>query len=251
MVIDYVATFIIFFAVIDPVGTVPVFIAATQGYDAKAKTKIALVSSAVAALILLFFAVAGELILTAMSIPLSAFQIAGGVVLFLFALSMIFGESKPEEETRLAEAQHETAIFPPAVPSIAGPGAMLAAVLMTENAKVEIWQQVQIAGVMVSVVFLTMASGIHRLIDNAGARRDKQYACRDHWEFRFVCEPGHISSARGGAEVPRIIDPVTMPAVMFHVRRVRAVLRTADTGIGSNQNRRSLSLAVCVKTAWV
>ena len=43
------------------------------------------------------------------------------ILLFLFALSMIFGESKPEEETRLAEAQHETAIFPLAVPSIAGP----------------------------------------------------------------------------------------------------------------------------------
>lgn len=172
--IDYVATFIIFFAVIDPVGTVPVFIAATRGYDTKAKRKIALVSSTVAALILLFFVVAGELILTAMSIPLSAFQIAGGIVLFLFALSMIFGESKPEEETRLAEAHHETAIFPLAVPSIAGPGAMLAAVLLTENAKVEFWQQVQIAGVMVLVVLLTMvlmlmASGIHRLIGNAGA----------------------------------------------------------------------------------
>ncbi|MBK8973401.1 MAG: MarC family protein [Hahellaceae bacterium] len=172
--IDFVATFIVFFAVIDPVGTVPVFIAVTQGFDTKAKRKIALISSAVAALVLLFFVAVGELILTAMSIPLSAFQIAGGIVLFLFALSMIFGESKPEEETRLAEKHHETAFFPLAVPSIAGPGAMLAAVLMTENAKVEIGQQVQIAGVMISVVLLTMvlmlmASSIHRLIGNAGA----------------------------------------------------------------------------------
>jgi len=172
--IDYLATFIVFFAVIDPIGTVPVFIAATKGYDAKAKRKIALISSSVAAIILLFFVVAGELILTAMSIPLSAFQIAGGMILFLFALSMIFGESKPEEETRLAEAHHETAIFPLAVPSIAGPGAMLAAVLMTENAKVDIFQQLQVAGVMVFVVFLAMllmllASGIHKLIGDAGA----------------------------------------------------------------------------------
>lgn len=172
--IDYVATFIVFFAVIDPVGTVPVFIAATQGYDAKAKRNIALISASVAALVLLFFVVAGELILTAMSIPLSAFQIAGGIVLFLFALSMIFGESKPEEETKLAKKNHETAIYPLAVPSIAGPGAMLAAVLMTEKANVGLWQQVQIAGVMVSVVLLAMtlmmlASGIHKIIGNAGA----------------------------------------------------------------------------------
>lgn len=172
--IDFVAVFIVFFAVIDPIGTVPVFIAATRGYDAKAKRKIAILSGVVAAMILLFFVVAGELILTAMSIPLPAFQIAGGIVLFIFALSMIFGESKPEEEVRLAEQYHETAIFPLAVPSIAGPGAMLAAVLMTENAKVDFWQQVQVASVMVSVVMLALllmliASKIHNLIGNAGA----------------------------------------------------------------------------------
>lgn len=172
--IDYIAIFIVFFAVIDPVGTVPVFIAATRGYDTQATRKIALISTVVAVLVLLFFVVAGELILSAMSIPLSAFQIAGGIVLFLFALSMIFGESKPEEETRLAEKHHETAIFPLAVPSIAGPGAMLTAVLMTEKANVGLWQQVQIAGVMVAVVLITMivmlmASGIHKVIGSAGA----------------------------------------------------------------------------------
>ena len=172
--IDYTATFIVFFAAIDPIGTVPVYIAVTRGYDITTKRKIAFISCAVAALILLFFVVAGELILTAMSIPLSAFQIAGGIVLFLFALSMIFGESKPEEETRLAENQHETAIFPLAVPSIAGPGAMLAAVLMTEHARVDIWHRLQVSSVMLSVVLVAlflmlMSSGIHRLIGNAGA----------------------------------------------------------------------------------
>ena len=172
--IDFAATFILFFAVIDPIGTVPVYIAVTKDYDAKAKRKIALIASAVAALILLFFVVAGELILTAISIPLPAFQISGGIVLFLFALSMIFGESKPEEETRLAEKHHETAIFPLAVPSIAGPGAMLTAVLMTEHARVDMWHRIQISSVMLSVVFVTfllmlMASGIHRLIGDAGA----------------------------------------------------------------------------------
>lgn len=172
--IDFLAVFIVFFAVIDPIGTVPVFIAVTKGYDAKAKRKIAFISSGVAALVLLFFVIAGELILAQLAIPLSAFQISGGIILFLFALSMIFGESKPEEETKLIEKYHETAIFPLAVPSIAGPGAMLAAVLMTENAKLDLWQQVQTAGVMIGVVFIAMilmliAGGIHRVIGNAGA----------------------------------------------------------------------------------
>lgn len=172
--IDFVATFILFFAVIDPIGTVPVFIAATRGYDAKAKRKIAILSAFVAALILLFFVIAGEYILSAMAIPLSAFQIAGGIVLFLFALSMIFGESKPEEEVRLIEQYHETAIFPLAVPSIAGPGAMLAAVLATENTRVDFWQQAQVAGVMLCVILLAFllmlsATKIQKWIGNAGA----------------------------------------------------------------------------------
>lgn len=172
--IDFVATFIFFFAVIDPIGSVPVFIAVTSQYDDKAKRVIAVKATLVAALILLFFVVAGEVILTSMAIPLSAFQIAGGIVLFLFALSMIFGESKPEQEVKLAESGNETAIFPLAVPSIAGPGAMLAAVLMTENARYSLIEQAQTAGMMLLVlvvvlVLLLAASWINRLIGSSGA----------------------------------------------------------------------------------
>jgi len=94
--IDFIATFIFFFAVIDPIGTVPVFIAVTSQYEERIKRRIAVKATLVSAAILLFFVVAGEVILTAIDIPLSAFQIAGGIVLFLFALSMIFGEKKPE-----------------------------------------------------------------------------------------------------------------------------------------------------------
>ncbi len=122
-----------FFAVIDPIGTVPVFIAVTDQFDQKTKRRVALLATFVSACILLFFLVVGELVLTALSIPLPAFQISGGIVLFLFALNMIFGDSKPDEEIQLLKASHkETAIFPLAVPSIASPGAMLAAVLLTK-----------------------------------------------------------------------------------------------------------------------
>lgn len=125
-------------------------------------------------MILLFFVVAGEIILTAMGIPLSAFQIAGGIVLFLFALSMIFGESKPEEEVRMVEDHNDTAIFPLAVPSIAGPGAMLAAVLLTENARFNIWDQVQTVAMMLLVLVVVCllmlgASSIHKIIGSSGA----------------------------------------------------------------------------------
>lgn len=172
--IDLLPFFVYFFAVIDPIGTVPVFIAVTSRLDKSTKRKVALVASLVSSAILLFFVVVGEFILTSMDIPLSAFQIAGGIVLFLFALTMIFGESKPEEEIKLAEDHMDTAIFPLAVPSIAGPGAMLAAVLLTENSRYTIIEQIQISLAMLAVVFvsylLMLASGwIHQIIGTSGA----------------------------------------------------------------------------------
>lgn len=172
--IDFVATFILFFAVIDPIGTVPVFIAVTKGYEASEKRRIAFKASMIAAVILIFFVVAGEPILTAVGIPLSAFQVAGGIVLLLFALSMIFGESKPEEEIKLASSGSETAVFPLAIPSIAGPGAMLAAVMQTENARFTLFEQAQITGVILAILVLTMlllmaSTFVHKFIGDSGA----------------------------------------------------------------------------------
>ncbi|ARN75509.1 MarC family protein [Oceanicoccus sagamiensis] len=172
---NFLAAFIFFFAVIDPIGTVPVFIAVTRSFEESIKRKIALKATLFSAIILLFFVVAGEFILTAIGISLSAFQIAGGIVLFLFALTMIFGESKPEEECAMVETSStDTAIFPLAIPSIASPGAMLAAVLLTENSKYNFLEQSITVAAMLSVlvvvlVFLFAGSAIHRLIGDSGA----------------------------------------------------------------------------------
>ena len=88
---------------------------------------------------------------------------------------MIFGDSKPEEELKLCAAAHkETAIFPLAVPSIASPGAMLAAVLLTKNEVFTIWEQMQTAAVMLSVILLVyvlmlLAGFINKLVGSSGA----------------------------------------------------------------------------------
>lgn len=171
---ELVAIFIFFFAVIDPIGTVPVFIAVTRGDDEKFKRKVAFKAVGVSALLLLFFVLAGELLLNAIKIPLSAFQIAGGVVLLLFALSMIFGESKPESEIKSARGSTETAIFPLAIPSIASPGAMLGAVLMTRNNEFTWVEQAITSSVMLGVllvvlVLLLLATHVHKIIGDSGA----------------------------------------------------------------------------------
>ena len=166
--------FIFFFAVIDPIGTVPVFLAVTAGYDTKDSRKIALQAIFLSTMILLFFLAAGELILDALQIPLPAFQIAGGIVLLLFALTMIFGESKPDEEIRLAKNTNEVAVFPLAVPSIASPGAMLAAVLLTDNSRYSLEEQVftalaMVAVLLVALTLLLISPWINRLIGRNGA----------------------------------------------------------------------------------
>ncbi|MDH3987855.1 MAG: MarC family protein [Gammaproteobacteria bacterium] len=172
--IDFVATFIVFFAVVDPIGTVPVFIAVTSGHDKAAIRNIAVQATIISALILIFFVMAGELILDAIGIPLPAFQIAGGIVLFLFALTMIFGDSKPEEEVKLVRSARDTAVFPLAVPSIASPGAMLAAVMQTENEVFNLVQQLQVTSMMLAVLVVVLvlmlgASFVIRLIGDSGA----------------------------------------------------------------------------------
>ena len=170
--IDLVATFIVFFAVIDPIGTVPVFIAVTSGHDKAAIRNIAVQATVISALILIFFVMAGEIILDAIGIPLPAFQVAGGIVLFLFALTMIFGESKPEEEVKLVRSARDTAVFPLSVPSIASPGAMLAAVMQTENEVFTLAQQLQVTTMMLAVLVVVLvlmlgASFVIRLIGNS------------------------------------------------------------------------------------
>ena len=171
---EYLASFIFFFAVIDPIGSIPVFIAVTRMDSIADKRKIALKAVLSATAILVFFVVVGEIILDAMSIHLSAFQIAGGIVLLLFALTMIFGESKPESEKKLQVDISEKAIYPLAVPSIASPGAMLAAVLLTENDKHGLLDQSMITismllVLLITYIFLLLAGRIHSIIGDSGA----------------------------------------------------------------------------------
>lgn len=170
--------FVFLWTVVDPIGSVPVFIALAAGRSAIEQRRIAFRAIAIAAGILLFFIVAGQLLLDALSIELSAFQIAGGIIMFIFALDMVFGEPKPEEEKHLAEhlppGPRDIAVYPLAVPSIAGPGTMMAVVLLTDNHRHSIVEQMMVATILLTVLaitlgFLLMAGRIQRLIGDAGA----------------------------------------------------------------------------------
>lgn len=126
------------FTVVDPVGTTPLFIALTQGMTARARRRVALRALAVAAVVLTLFGLAGGTVLDLIGISMPAFRIAGGVLLFLTALDMLF-ERRTARRERRVEDERETpdddpSVFPLAIPLIAGPGAIAAMILLTGGA---------------------------------------------------------------------------------------------------------------------
>jgi multiple antibiotic resistance protein len=151
----YFTTFFFLFAVIDPIGSVPVYLEATKDFSMAEKRKIAVRASLVAFMILLFFIVVGQIIFEGMDVTLDAFQISGGVILFLFALTMIFGDGKPEiEKNKITDYKHVT-IFPVAIPSIASPGAIMAVVILTDNHLYSFNQQALTTLLVFAVIVLT------------------------------------------------------------------------------------------------
>ncbi|WP_445957155.1 MarC family protein [Yeosuana sp.] len=156
MTTEIITKILFLIAVIDPLGSVPVYLEATKDFDLKHKKKTAMRASVVAFFILLFFILVGQVILEGMNVSLDAFQISGGVILFLFALTMIFGEGKPESEKHSIKDYKHVTIFPVAIPSIASPGAIMAVVLMTDNHLYEIREQLITVLLVLFVVALTM-----------------------------------------------------------------------------------------------
>ncbi|MFA1562235.1 MarC family protein [Aliivibrio fischeri] len=179
MISILVTQFVVLWAVIDPIGSVPVYLSQTQHLSAKQRKLVALKAVAIATLVLLFFLIVGQLLLETMQIPLPAFQVAGGLVLLIFALTMIFGESKPEQEQKMSEEMSHSdladlAVYPLAIPSIASPGAMMAIVMLTDNSRYSLLDQSITAGVMLVVLLITLglllgATFIQKVIGNVGA----------------------------------------------------------------------------------
>jgi len=169
-----VRDFVTMWVVIDPIGTVPVFVVAGAGLSAPKRRAMALRATLIAAAILVSFIVVGEFLIEAMGISLEAFRIAGGLVLFLFAMSMIFGTGKPEQEmNQAAHPETDPAIFPLAMPSLASPGAIMAAVVLTDNNRAHVHEQLVTAGVMLAVLAIALvlmlgAGSIVRLLGKGG-----------------------------------------------------------------------------------
>jgi multiple antibiotic resistance protein len=134
----FISAFVTFLVVIDPPGCAPIFAGLTREATAAHRRAMAVRSVFVAAGILLFFALLGEELLGALGVSLSAFRIAGGIMLFLIAIDMVFEKRTERRENRAEEVASrevdDVSVFPMAIPMIAGPGSIASAMLLTARA---------------------------------------------------------------------------------------------------------------------
>ncbi len=171
---DLYREFITLFVVIDPIGTVPVYLYAAKSVRPELRVKFALRAVIIATCVLMGFLVLGQILLETLGLRLGSFQVAGGIILFLFALDMIFGQSKPASEIEMVDQDLSGAVFPLAMPSIASPGAILAVVILTDNHRNSISEQAITAGILLSILVLTfvlllVATRVQKVIGETGA----------------------------------------------------------------------------------
>ena len=124
-----ITAFVTLFVIIDPVGLTPLFAALTQGMNPAQRRSIALRACGIAMLILMLFALFGEAVLNFVGISMPAFRIAGGILLFLTALDMLF-ERRARRREDQADDRPDPSVFPLAIPLIAGPGAIATVILL-------------------------------------------------------------------------------------------------------------------------
>ena len=158
----YISSLITFFVVIDPPGCAPIYAGLSAGASTLQKRAMAMRAVGVAAAILFVFALFGEALLKGLGISLASFRIAGGIMLFLIALEMVFEKRTERREDRAAKVAsdpevEDVSIFPMAMPMIAGPGSIASVMLlMSRNSGLE--RSAVVLAAMVTILLLTLVA---------------------------------------------------------------------------------------------
>jgi multiple antibiotic resistance protein len=156
-------SFVTLLVVLDPLSIVPFFVAVTRGMTDGERRRIALRAPLIALMVLLPFALLGEALLVALGISLAAFRVAGGALLFLLAIDMLFARQSGLRSVTLREdaeamTRPDVTVFPLAIPLIAGPGALASVVLLMGHAP-DFWpDKLLVLGLIVVVVGIVCAS---------------------------------------------------------------------------------------------
>lgn len=158
LLVFFTSCFVTLFVVLDPVGTAPIFAGLTEGTSPSHRRRMAYRSVGIAAIILLVFTFGGEWLMGALGISLGAFRAAGGVLLFIIALDMIFEKRTEQREGQAGKVGHQQgveediSVFPMAIPLLAGPGAIATVMLFMAQADGNLAMQ----GVVLLSMFITL-----------------------------------------------------------------------------------------------
>ncbi len=131
----FVSAFVTFLVVIDPPGCAPIFASLTRDSPGRQRAVMAIRATLIASGILIFFGLLGEDLLRQLGVSLAAFRIAGGILLFMIAVDMVFERRTQRRENRAQEvdsdpAHDDISVFPMAIPMIAGPGSIASVMLL-------------------------------------------------------------------------------------------------------------------------
>lgn len=149
-----ITSFVTLFVVIDPLGLVPLFIALTRGMAPDHRRAVGLRACVIAAVLLTLFGLFGQNLLDFVGISMPAFRIAGGILLFLTALDMLFERRTQRREGQMPDADHDPSVFPLAMPLIAGPGALAAMILLVGQSGPGLQGTAVVLGLMLAVIAL-------------------------------------------------------------------------------------------------
>lgn len=168
-----ITAFATLFVVIDPPGLVPLFIALTRGLNAAQRRAMAQRACLIAAVLLTLFGLAGEAILGFIGISMSAFRIAGGLLLFLTALDMLFERRTVRREGQTVDDDHDPSVFPLATPLIAGPGAIASIILLIGQGGGDWTATFAVLGltwgmIIVTFLFLLASPPLERMLGRTG-----------------------------------------------------------------------------------
>jgi len=146
----------VYFVVVDPLGNGPIFLSLTQSQNTKEKIQTSIEAVSIATIILISFSVIGKFILSYLSISLASFRIAGGLILFIIALEMLFNKRQERKEQIANEVKDKVSIFPLAIPILSGPAAITSIiVIMSDIGDNIVYQLVSIAS-LISVMLITL-----------------------------------------------------------------------------------------------
>ncbi len=152
----FIQSFVLYFVVIDPLGNTPIFMTVTQQQNVKEKNKTAIESVLIATIILVLFSVIGNFLLSYLNISLAAFRIAGGMILFIIALEMLFNKRQQRKEKNIENIGDKVAIFPLAIPLLSGPAAITSVIVIVSNLGDNFLYQLMGVASLISVMTITL-----------------------------------------------------------------------------------------------